>query len=129
MATTNTDSITENAVTYNSKKILMNHLGSFLKNDLEAVVSDYTNESVFITQDATYTGPREIKLFFANLLEHFPKDKFDFHLDKLVVVDTMAFIVWHATTPTVEVPLGTDTFIIKDGKIIQQTFCGQLKFK
>jgi hypothetical protein len=107
----------------------MNHLASFQNNDLEAVVSDYTEKSVFITQEAIYTGPAEIKFFFAKLLGHFPKLKSDFHLDQLVVVDTLGFIVWRAITPSLVVPLGTDTFVIKDGKIIQQTFCGQMKFK
>lgn len=111
-----------------TKDIIIHHLGSFQNNDLAAVISDYTNESVFITQDATYTGLEEIKAFFANLMIHFPKDKSIFDLDKLVVVDSLAFIVWHANTPSLEVPLGTDTFIIKDGKIHQQTFCGQMKF-
>jgi len=40
----------------------------------------------------------------------------------------MVYIVWHAKTPRLEVPIGSDTFVIKDGKIYQQTFVGQLNF-
>jgi hypothetical protein len=112
-----------------SKDIIMHHLNSFQNHDLEAVVSDYTSESVFITQEATYTGMEEIKVFFANLMMHFPKQKSNFELDKVIVVDTLGYIVWHADTPSLEVALGTDTFVLKDGKIQQQTFCGQMKFK
>jgi predicted SnoaL-like aldol condensation-catalyzing enzyme len=111
-----------------SRDIIMHHLGSFQENDLESVVSDYTNESVLITQEATYKGPEEIKDFFSALMVHFPKRKSSFELDKVVVNDELVYIVWHANTPSLDVPLGTDTFIIREGKIYQQTFAGQLKF-
>lgn len=127
--TLNQDKTNETSVSNNSRNIIMNHLGSFQNLDLEAVVSDYTNESVLITQEATYTGTEELKSFFSNLMTHFPKQKSSFELDKMVVVDTMGYIVWHANTPSLEVFLGTDTFVIKDGKIHQQTFCAQMKFK
>ena len=111
-----------------SKEIVMHHLSSFQDNNLEAVVSDYTTESILITQDATYTGLEEIKNFFAGLMPHFPKQKSSFQLDKLIVNNDLVYIVWHAKTPSLQVPLGSDTFIIKDGKIYQQTFVGQLNF-
>jgi ketosteroid isomerase-like protein len=123
------DITNETTASDNSRNIIMHHLGSFQNNDLEAVVSDYTHESVLITQEATYTGTEEIKVFFANLLMHFPKQKSSFELDQVVVKDGLGYIVWHASTPSLEVFLGTDTFIIKDDRIYQQTFCGQMKFK
>jgi ketosteroid isomerase-like protein len=111
-----------------SRFIVMHHLGSFQDNDLEAVLSDYTNESVLVTQDATYKGPGEMKGFFAALMNHFPKQKSSFVLDKVSVSNDMVYIVWHASTPSLEVSFGTDTFIVKEGKILQQTFAGQMKF-
>jgi ketosteroid isomerase-like protein len=111
------------------RNIVMHHLGSFQDNDLEAVIGDYTNESVFITQDATYKGLEEIKDFFTGLMIHFPKQKSSFELDKVVVDNELVYIVWHANTPSLDVAMGTDTFIIRNGKIYQQTFAGLLKFK
>ena len=106
----------------------MHHLESFQHNDLDAVISDYTNESILITQDAMYTGPEEIKIFFAGLMTHFPKQKSSFALDKVVANGGLVYIVWHANTPSLNVALGSDTFVIKDDKIHQQTFVGQLNF-
>jgi hypothetical protein len=91
-------------------------------------MSDYTSKSVLITQVATYTGPGRNKCFFADLMLHFPKQQFSLKLDNLVVNEELVYIVWHAKTPSLEVPLGSDTFMIKDGKIAQQTFVGQLNF-
>ena len=111
-----------------SKEVVMHHLTSFLDNNLEAVLSDYTNESVLITQAATYTGLEEISAFFVGLNKHFPLQKTNLVLDKMVANDDMVYIVWHAETPSLHIPIGSDTFIIKDGKIHQQTFVGQLNF-
>ena len=111
-----------------STEVVMKHLSSFLFNNLEAVMSDYTNESVLITQDAIFTGPEEIRVFFTGLIIHFPQQKSNLVLDKVVANDDLVYIVWHANTPSLLVPIGSDTFIIKDGKIYQQTFVGQLNF-
>src|SRR5580765_5385665 len=122
------DSTKETIVDEISKEVVMRHLNSFLDNNLEVLLSDYTNESVLITQDATYSGPEEIGAFFVDFNKHFPKHKSNLELDKVVANDDMVYIVWHAKTPSLEVPIGSDTFIIKDGKIYQQTFVGQLNF-
>ncbi|MGE5107551.1 MAG: nuclear transport factor 2 family protein [Sphingobacteriales bacterium] len=125
----NTNENKETTLSEDPKNIIMHHLSSFQESDLDALMSDYTNESVLITPDATYTGPLEIKPFFVSIMKHFPKQKSSFQLDKVEANDRLVYIVWHAKTPSLDVPLATDTFIIKDGKIYQQTFAGQLKFK
>lgn len=112
----------------NVETVLLRHLKSFQDNNLEAVISDYTNKSVLITPASTYTGVEEIKGFFVNLMDHFPKQGSSFQLDKMEIEGTLAFILWHAKTPSLIVPFATDTFIIKDGKILQQTFAGQLEY-
>jgi predicted SnoaL-like aldol condensation-catalyzing enzyme len=112
-----------------TRDIVMHHLVSFQNNDLEALVADYTNESVLVTHDAIYSGQEEIRDFFAALMVHFPKQQSSFEMDKMVVYDELVYIVWHANTPSLDVPLGTDTFIIRDGKIDRQTFAGQLIFR
>ena len=122
------DSTKETIVDEISKEVVMRHLNSFLDNNLEAVMSDYTNESVLITQGATYTGLEEIRVFFVGLSMHFPQQKSNLVLDKVVANDDLVYIVWHAKTPSLQVPIGSDTFIIKDGKIYRQTFAGQLNF-
>ncbi|MEO5594805.1 MAG: nuclear transport factor 2 family protein [Chitinophagaceae bacterium] len=108
--------------------VVTRHLNAFLNNDLEAVVADYTEESVLITRDATYTGPGQIRDFFTNLMIHFPKNKSLFKMDRVARDSDLVYIVWHANTPTVKVPLGTDTFIMRNGKIHKQTFAGEFHF-
>ena len=111
-----------------SGRIVTQHIESFLENNLEAVLSDYTSESVLITEEAIYTGTEEIRAFFSGLITHFPRQTSKMSLEKMVVDDTLVFIVWRAKTSSLEVPFASDTFIVKEGKIHRQTFVGQLKF-
>jgi hypothetical protein len=107
-----------------SQKVLEHHLGSFGANDLAAVMEDYSEESILITPDSTFTGLAAIEGFFSGLIPAFPTEGTTLELDKMVIENELAYIIWHATTPTLEVPLGTDTFIIENDKIVRQTFAG-----
>ena len=111
----------------NSRTVLIRHLSAFQDNNLEAVISDYTDESVLITPDAVYKGPEDIRTFFEALIAQFPKHQSSFELDTLVVDDDLVYIIWHGKTPVLDIPFATDTFIIRNGKIHQQTFAGQLE--
>jgi predicted SnoaL-like aldol condensation-catalyzing enzyme len=124
----NASEMKETTLSDASRSLLLRHLSSFQNNELEVLMSDYTRDSVLITEDKTYIGPEQIKSFFTSLIIHFPKDQSTFILNKMIVQDELVFIVWHANTPSLDVTFGTDTFIIKNGKILQQTFVGQLKF-
>jgi hypothetical protein len=116
------------ALSKDSENVLLRHLHSFVNNNLETLMQDYTEQSMLVTHDRTYNGLQEIRAFFTELMDHFPKDHSDFKLDKLVVSDELGFIVWRANTPSLQVSLGTDTFLIKGDKISRQTFAGQMKF-
>ena len=109
--------------------VLDHHLEAIHDNDLEAVISDYTDDSMIITPEATLTGLEEIRAFFVAILPAFPTEGTTFVLDKTVVEGEIAYIVWHADTPTLEAPFGTDTFIVKEGKISLQTFAAVLNPK
>ena len=110
-----------------SRTVLLRHLSAFQDNNLEAVISDYTDESVLITPDAVYKGPEEIQTLVEALIAQFPKHQSSFELDTLVVDDDLVYIIWHGKTPVLDIPFATDTFIIRNGKIHQQTFAGQLE--
>lgn len=109
-----------------SYNVLQNHLNSFSDNDLEQLMTDYSDQSVLITKEASYKGLGQIKSYFSELITHFPKNQSTFELDKLVISEDLVFIIWHANSATVQVPFATDTLIIKEGKILKQTFAGQI---
>lgn len=107
-----------------TKQVLDHHWDAFKANDLEETMKDYTEESVLVTPNATYTGLEEIRTNFVNAFKAFPRDSTQFTLDKSVVTKDIGYILWKSKTPTFNLSYATDTFIIRDGKIVRQTFAG-----
>lgn len=107
-----------------TKEVLEHHWTAFQNNDLEETMKDYTEESVLITPNATFRGLEEIKNNFINAFRAFPKDSSTFNLDKSVVVNDVGYILWNSKTPGFNLRYATDTFIIRNGKIIRQTYAG-----
>lgn len=107
-----------------TEEVLSHHWEAFMNNDLEETMKDYTDESVLVTPDATYTGLEEIRTNFVNAFRAFPKDSTTFTLDKSLAAQDIGYILWKSKTPAFNLTFATDTFIIRDGKIVRQTFAG-----
>jgi hypothetical protein len=115
-----TDEIDE-AVT---QAVLDHHWETFVSNDLEGVMEDYTEESVLITPDATYKGLEEIRQNFINDFKAFPVQTSTLTLNQSKVVKDIGYILWEADTPQMNLTYASDSFIIRNGKIIRQTYAG-----
>ena len=109
-----------------TKKVLDHHLQTFQRNDLDGVMADYTEESVLITPDRTYKGLAEIRENFVQAYKALPANGTTMTVTKSVVSRDVAYIVWKAVTPTLDFKYATDTFVIVDGKIVTQTFAGDI---
>ena len=112
-----------------TEKVIQHHLAAFGSGDMDALLSDYTEESVVLTPDTTLIGLDQIKALFANMGSMFPAEGSEFVLDRMDINNELGYIIWHANTPIVKIPLGTDTYIVKDGKIIKQTFAAKVEPK
>lgn len=122
--TTNSQYTSDNINEDKTKQVLDHHWQAFTNNNLDEVMADYTEESVLITPDATYKGLEQIKNNFVDAYKKFPKDKSVFQLNKTVTDRDVAYIIWQSKTPTFDLKYATDTFIIRNGKIIRQTYAG-----
>jgi ketosteroid isomerase-like protein len=102
-----------------TQEVLRNHLRS-ARLGVDAVMEDYTNQSVLMTHQATYRGRAEIRLFFTALFESLPAGFFDtMKMRREEVTGDFAYIVWERE-PIIS--RATDTFVVRDGKILFQTF-------
>lgn len=112
-----------------STEAVLNHHGeTFAAGDLDGIMEDYTEDSVLITPDGTLTGLDSIRAAFAGFFEGlFKPGTYEFTMDRAEVVGDVAYIVWHSVNQGAEVTLGTDTFVIKDGKIAVQTFAARIE--
>ena len=111
-----------------TRQVLEHHLETLLKGDLDGLVSDYTDDSILIGPDGPVKGMQAIRTMFAGAIASlFKPGTYEFTLDKTHVADDVAYIVWHARCGSLNVALGTDTFVVRDGKIAVQTFAAKIE--
>ena len=105
-----------------SKATVEHHLSSFSVG-IDEVLTDYTEDSVILTEDSRYEGLAEVRAFFEAFVANTPAEAWDhFNVDHLSEAGNTAFLVWSAG-PFVSV--GVDTFVVEDGKIAVQTFAAR----
>ncbi|WP_162415530.1 nuclear transport factor 2 family protein [Cyclobacterium roseum] len=107
-----------------TEAVLDHHWETFINNDLEGVMEDYTEESILITPNGTYSGLEEIRGNFVNAFKAFPSQGADLTLNQSLAVKDVGYILWEANTPEFNLTYATDTFIIRNGKILRQTYAG-----
>ena len=64
--------------------------------------------------------------FFRGMLAEFGKPGATFKMQQLSVEGDHGFILWAAETADNVYELGTDTFVVHDGKIQVQSFAGKI---
>lgn len=108
-----------------TQEVLNHHLECFGKGDIDGITEDYTEDSLLMIPDATIRGAQNIKAAFSQFFGEgglFQPGTYEFVMDRTDVAGEIAYIVWHAKTSAGEIPVGTDTFVVRDGKIAVQTF-------
>jgi ketosteroid isomerase-like protein len=104
-----------------TEAVVRNHLQAFLEQKgVAAIVSDYDEDARFYSETKVYRGKQEIHGFFKGFIASLPAGAINrFTLRSLRVDRNIAYITWCVGS---DIPLGTDTFVVDDGKIVSQTF-------
>ena len=117
---------TKTTTTTTTKQIVDHHLGAFFERDLDGILSDYAPDAVLFTANGPLRGLRQIRPLFEALVAEFAKPGATFHLQARSDDGDCAFIVWNAETADNVYELGTDTFLVRGGKIAVQSFAGRI---
>jgi ketosteroid isomerase-like protein len=112
-----------------TKEIIDHHLSAFAERDLKGVLSDYAPGAVFFTQNGALKGVEAIRPLFQGMIAEFAKPGATFNMKEQFVEGDHAYILWAAETADNVYELGTDTFVVRDGKIIAQSFTGKIILK
>jgi ketosteroid isomerase-like protein len=104
-----------------TESVVRAHLQAFVdQKGVDAIIRDYADDAHLLSGDRTYRGKPEIREFFEGFLAALsPRAVREFALKSLRCEGNIAHITWSAGR---RLPLGTDTFVVCDGKIISQTF-------
>ncbi|MFO1329030.1 MAG: nuclear transport factor 2 family protein [Rubrivivax sp.] len=97
------------------------HLQAFVEQQgLDAILSDYADDACFLSEGRAYCGKSAIRGFFDAFIAALPRQAVaQFKLRSLRVQGDVAYITWSAGP---DLPLGTDTFVVRGGRIVSQTF-------
>jgi ketosteroid isomerase-like protein len=112
-----------------TREILDHHLAAFFAYDLEGVLSDYGKEIVFFTADGPLTGVDAARRFFEPLLAEFEQPGSTFEMKQYFVDGDHGYILWSAETPDNVYELATDTFVVRAGRIVAQSFTAAVRPK
>ena len=109
-----------------TRETLDHHLKCLLEGDLEGLMADYAPGAVLFTPNGPLNGIGEIKPLFEAAVTEFAKPGVTFDMKQLSVDGDHAYILWTAETAKNVYEVGTDTFVIRDGKIVVQSFAGKI---
>ncbi len=102
-----------------TEQVLAHHLSAFAVG-VDEIMKDYTDESALIAPEGTYRGLVEIRAFFQGFVDKFPAEAWEsFQILRTEVVGEIGYQTWDARP---FIMLGTDTFLVRDGKIVVQTY-------
>jgi ketosteroid isomerase-like protein len=110
-----------NAQSSITEAVVRKHLQAFIEQKgVAAILDDYDESARFHSEDRVYRGKQEIRQFFVDFIGSLPADAIErFALKTLRVDGNLAYITWSVGS---SIPLGTDTFLVDNGKIVAQTF-------
>jgi ketosteroid isomerase-like protein len=104
-----------------TEAVVRQHLQAFVEQQgLDAILNDYADDACFLSEGRAYCGKSAIRTFFEGFVAAFtPQAIGQFTLRSLRVQGDVAYITWSAGPDR---PLGTDTFVVRKGRIVSQTF-------
>jgi ketosteroid isomerase-like protein len=112
-----------------TESVLAHHLEMFGDGDVEGLMEDYASDALFISESGIHQGYEEIREVYEDLLPEFQGSSVEFTLEEQSAADDYAYIVWSAVTTENEYEFASDTFVVKDGEIVAQTFAAKVSPK
>lgn len=109
--------------------VLDRHLQSFGEHDVDTLLSDYSPDAVLLVPTGPLKGPAAIKPFFQALVSEFRKPGASFKMQHRCVDGDHAYILWSAETADNRYEFATDTFVVRNGKVVAQSFAAQIRPK
>lgn len=112
-----------------TEEVLQRHVSCFFAGDLEGIVSDYSADAVVFTSAGPLKGHDAIREFYRALIAEFGQPGTTFAMQQQAIDGEYAYALWSAETANNVYEMATDTHVVRDGKIVAQSFAAQIKPK
>ncbi len=106
--------------------VLDRHLNSFAKGDVEGILADYSPDAVLFTPAGPLKGVGAMRPLFQSLVAEFAKPGASFNMTQRSAEGDYAYIIWTAETADNSYEFATDTFLVRDSRIIAQSFAAKI---
>ncbi len=112
-----------------TEEVIDHHLQAFSEGDLQGILCDYAPDAILFTPDASLKGADAIRPLFEAMIAEFGKPGATFSLKQQSIHGEYAYILWTAETADNVYELSTDTFVVRDGQIVAQSFASKMTRK
>ena len=112
--------------TASTKDVLDHHLKCFGEGNLEGILADYSSDAVLFMPTGPLKGPDAMKPVFQTIFSEFAKPGASFVMSQQCVEGDYAYILWNAETADNHYDAATDTFVVRNGKIVAQSFAAKI---
>jgi len=112
-----------------TEDVLRRHVRCFFEGDLEGLVSDYSADAVLVAPTAPLRRHGPIREFLRALIKEFEQPGTTFSMQLQSFDGDFAYALWSAETADNVYEMATDTHVVRDGKIVAQSFAGQITSK
>jgi hypothetical protein len=109
----------EGTTTRTPQEVFAHHGEALMAEDLDGIVSDYTDDALFMTPDGVLRGKEGVRQGFVKLLGDVPGARWE--LPTQLFEDDVLLLEWKAESENAKVEDGIDTFVFRDGLIRVQT--------
>lgn len=96
-----------------TERVVMRHLAASEAGDASVVPRDYAEDAVVIFGNEATTGVEAVQRLFEDL---YARTELQLTLTRTVFEGELGYVVW-----TMDDLRGSDTFVVRDGKIVAQT--------
>lgn len=112
-----------------TKDVLDQHLKAFDQGDLNGILSDYAPDVVFFTGGKVFNGVDAIRPLFEAWIAEFGQPGATFSMKQQLVEGDYAYLLWTGETAENVYELATDTFVVREGRIVAQSFTAKIRPK
>jgi hypothetical protein len=109
----------EERVPRTPQEVFQHHAEALGAEDIDAIVSDYADDAIFMTPDGVLRGKDGVRRAFEKLTSEVPGARWE--LPTQLYEDDILLLEWKATSSESNVEDGIDTFVFRDGLIRVQT--------
>jgi len=106
-------------MTRTPQEVFQHHVQALGAGNLDEIVTDYTDDAVFITPAGVQRGKEGVRAGFTQLLADVPNAAWELKTE--IYEYDVLFLEWAADAGATFVEDGIDTFVFRDGLIQVQT--------